>query len=283
VTTIRDILDDAKERIALVSTSAGLDAQLLLAAVLDVSRAHVIAHPEKPLTGEQARRYEALIRRRELGEPVAYLLGRRAFYDRDFRVTPAVLIPRPETEHLLEIALDFARARPSLTAVDVGTGSGALAITFAANVPTASVYATDLSTAALAVARSNAAEHNVDVTFYQGDLLLPLLERGIKVDLLMANLPYVPADELPFLPVSTFEPRLALDGGPDGMSVVRRFLAQVDAVCNPGAELLLEIGAGQGALALDIVRAAFGERLALLQLHHDYAGHDRVMQARFAG
>lgn len=273
--TIHRVLADAKRRIAPVSSSISLDAQLLLAAVLGVSRAHVIAHPERELTPHQANAYESLIARRERGEPVAYLLGRRAFYDRDFIVTPDVLIPRPETEHLLEKALAFARSQPELTAVDVGTGSGALAVTFAAHIPTATVYATDISAAALAVARRNAG--GVNVHFLQGDLLLPLREAGVRVSLVMANLPYIAADELRTLAVSQHEPRLALDGGPDGLDVIRRLLEQVPAVCLPGAVILLEIGAAQAAavrqLAQTILPAA--RSVAVFQ---DYAGHDRVVQ-----
>lgn len=253
-----------------------LDAHVLLGEVLGVERAYLLAHPEAELTAEQAERFEAWVARCAAGEPVAYILGRRAFYDRDFFVTPDVLIPRPETELLLENALAWAGDRV-LTAADVGTGSGALAVTLAANKANVQVHAVDVSAAALAVARKNAAAAGVEVQFYKGDLLTPLVERGIKLDLVMANLPYIASDEVPTLAVSRYEPVLALDGGGDGLELVRRLLAQVPQVANAGALVLLEIGAGQGAATLDLVRAALpGARAELLL---DYAGHDRIVRA----
>lgn len=285
MTTLGLTLTDAKQRLASVSSSSSLDAQLLLAEVLDVSRAHVIAHPEKVLTPEQAATYESLIARREKGEPVAYILGQRAFYDREFLVTPAVLIPRPETELLLEEALHFAQnnfdaggaqSAAPLQVVDVGTGSGALAVTFAAHISQAQVYATDISQEALFVAQKNAALQNVKITFFQGDLLLPLIERGIKVDIVMANLPYIASDEVPTLEVSQFEPITALDGGGDGLDLVRNLLAQIPSVANPNALILLEIGARQGTVALEAVNAALAANKAVVI--PDYAGHDRIVR-----
>lgn len=273
-TSFAAALAEARQRIEPVSTSPGLDAQLLLAAVTGTNRAHVIAHRERILTEDQAARYDALVSRREKGEPVAYLLGQRAFYGRDFRVTPAVLIPRPETEHLLERALAIGAA----TAVDCGTGSGALAVTFAANRPSSHVYATDLSLEALAVAQQNAGLNHVAVEFLHGDLLDPLIHAGICVDLVMANLPYIASDELADLMVSRHEPRLALDGGADGLDLIRRLLDQCPAVCCPGATLLLEIGATQGPAVVDLAQ----DRLKPEQvtIHKDYAGHDRVVEIR---
>lgn len=272
--TIQMALADAKRRIAAVSSSVSLDAQLLLASLLGVDRVYVIAHPEHELTRQEAEKYESLIARRARGEPVAYLLGQRAFYDREFVVTPDVLIPRPETEHLLERALEHAHKQPDLTAVDVGTGSGALAVTFAAHAPAARVYATDISMEALAVARRNA--QDVKVNFLQGDLLSPLVDAHIQVDLLMANLPYIAADELRKLAVSQFEPRLALDGGADGLDLIRRLLTQVPVVCLPGAVVLLEIGATQGEAVCELVRTQL--QPASVQVLQDYAGHDRVVE-----
>jgi release factor glutamine methyltransferase len=278
VTTIRDVLNEAKERIAPVTSSASLDAQLLLAHVLGESRAHVIAHPEKPLAPEQVEHYKALIDRRADHEPVAYILGWRAFYDREFIVTPAVLIPRPETEHLLELALNFAGENPTLAAVDCGTGSGALAVTFAANIPAASVYATDISPDALEIAQQNAQKHGTEIAFFQGDLLAPLVERNIRVDLVMANLPYIATGELASLEVARHEPCLALDGGPDGLDLVRRLLEQIPAVCNPGALILLEIGAEQGKAVRQIARETLSPRS--VDIIWDYAELDRVVLIR---
>ena len=271
-----EILADAKQRIRPVSGSASLDAQLLIAEVLDANRAHVIAHPEKVLTSKQADQIEQWVVRREQGEPIAYILGRRAFYDRDFMVTSDVLIPRPETEHLLEIALEFAETRTTLVAVDVGTGSGAIAVTFKANVPSAIVYATDISADALKVAQRNAVNHRADVEFFQGDLLQPMIDAGTTLDLVMANLPYIETEEMLELAVSKYEPRLALDGGDDGLDLVRRLLKQAEGICNKDAMILLEIGANQGEKtrnqAYELLKPA---DVSIIQ---DYAGHDRVIK-----
>lgn len=271
--TIRQALQNARARFAAVSDSPGLDAHVLLATVLGVERAHLLGHPEQPLTETQAERYEAWVARHESGEPLAYILGRRGFYDLDLMVTPDVLIPRPETELLLERALAFAKDRQHLTVVDVGTGSGALAVTFAVHVPDANVYAIDVSEAALSVARENARAHGMgsNIVFANGNLLAPLVEIGVTVDIIMANLPYIASDEVPRLDVSRYEPTLALDGGPDGLDLVRQLLAQVPQVARPGALVLLEIGAGQGAAAL----ALAGPNATLRQ---DYAGLDRIIE-----
>ncbi len=250
-----------------------LDAHVLLGAVLGVDRAALIAHPERLLSEEQARTFADYVARCAAGEPVAYLLGRRAFYDRDFYVTPEVLIPRPETELLLEQALTLSDRK--LTAADVGTGSGALAVTLAALRPNISVHAVDASAAALRVARINAERYDAPVTFHQGDLLTPLIEAGIKLDLIMANLPYIPTGDLPDLAVSRYEPLSALDGGADELDLIRRLIAQIPAAINPGALILLEIGAGQGAAVLDLARALSPQHAELLL---DYAGHDRIVR-----
>lgn len=270
--TIREALAAAKARIQ--SDSASLDAQLLLCEVLGVSRARVLSHGEDALTPEQVQEYDALVSRREAGEPIAYILGRKPFYDRVFGVSASVLIPRPETELLIEQA--FAADR-ELVAVDVGTGSGAIAVTFAANAPHAQVYATDISLAALDVAKRNASEQGARVTFFQGDLLQPLIERGIKVDLLMANLPYINSAELPNLDVSRYEPQLALDGGADGLDLIRRLLDQAPQVCNSGAMVLLEIGCDQGERARELAQRVCSQ----VEVLQDYAGFDRIVRGIF--
>jgi release factor glutamine methyltransferase len=276
MTTIRDVLHTARTSLPPASDSASLDAQTLLAQVLTVERAYLLAHPEHELSPQQEQQFNLLVDRLVAGEPLPYILGRRAFYDRDFAVSPAVLIPRPETELLLEQALAFMNLHPASVVVDVGTGSGALAVTLAALCPQARVYATDISYDALAVARHNAEIHSANVTFLQGNLLEPRIERGIKADLIMANLPYIPSDDLPNLAVSRYEPRLALDGGVDGLDLIRQLLQQTPAVCGHGTLLLLEIGAEQGAdvlkLAGDMLKPS---RIAVL---NDYAGHDRIVR-----
>lgn len=277
--TLGEVLRAARAQLEPVSPSASLDAQLLMAEVLGVSRAHVLAHPERPLSDDEQGRFSALVERRVKGEPVAYLLGRRAFYDREFIVTPAVLIPRPETEDLLERALVSPQAaRPGAVAVDVGTGSGALAVTFAALRPHTQVYATDISPTALAVARLNAQQHGAQVTFLEGDLLTPLVEQGITVDLIMANLPYIDSAVVPTLDVSRHEPVLALDGGADGLDLVRRLLEQAPAVIRPGGLILLEIGYDQGPRTAALVKEAFPS--AQVEVIPDLAGFDRVVEAQ---
>ncbi len=279
--TIRNVLDKAKKFLAPVSDSASLEAQLLLAHVLGVERAYLFAHPEQPIRPEARHQFAALVERVASGEPLAYLLGRRAFFDRDIVVTPAVLIPRPETEMLVEAALAFTPTGREVTIVDVGTGSGALAVIVTAHRPLARVYAVDISPQALAVARENAEANRVNIEFLQGDLLQPLIDREIKVDLLMANLPYIATPDLPELAVTRFEPTLALDGGMDGLDLVRRLLEQAPSVCNPGALILLEIGSEQGAAALELARVAFpGAEAKVLP---DYAGHDRMVRLDLPG
>ena len=274
MTTIRNALREAAQQFAPVSSTAALDAQLLLGEVLQRNRAYLLAHDDETLSEEQHERFRGLVERRSVGEPVAYIIGRRAFYDREFIVTPDVLIPRPETELLLEEALAFAQ--DGCIAADIGTGSGALAVTFAANVSQARVYAIDISPQALAVARRNAELQGVDVTFYEGDLLRPLIEQRIRVNVLMANLPYIADDELPQLAVTRHEPRLALDGGPDGLDLIRRLLDDVPQVCLPGALVLLEIGAGQGEAVLTLAQEKLSPRHAAIL--KDYAGLDRIVR-----
>jgi release factor glutamine methyltransferase len=267
----------ARAALAEVSESEPLDASLLLMHVLGVDRAALIAHPERPLTPEQSATYRDLIERRAAGVPLPYLTGRRAFYDLELIVTPDVLIPRPETEHLVEAAMAWARGRSGLRAADVGTGSGAIAIALVKHLLDAHVWALDISAAALAVARQNAARYGMleRIEFVAGDLVAPLIYRGQQADLIAANLPYITGDELGTLAVARHEPRLALDGGPDGLDLIRRLLDQAPRVLAAGGLLLLEIGAGQGERVRALAEMAFPG--ARVHIAPDYAGHDRVV------
>lgn len=274
--TIRAAL--AAARAALHSSdSPDLDAQVLLAFALGVERATLFARPEQWLPAAQHDEFRSLVKRRAAGEPIAYITGARGFYDIDLLVSPAVLIPRPETELLLEEALRLTDERADIAAADIGTGSGALAVAFARHRRQAKVCATEISGDALMIARRNAKRCGVDLDFLAGDLAEPLLARQIKVDLLMANLPYIASKELAKLAVSRCEPRLALDGGADGLDLIRRLLTQIPDICHPGAVVLLEIGADQGEAVARLAQ----ERLGIVcDVLSDYAGLDRIVRFR---
>lgn len=281
VDNVEEALVWARAMLAAVSETASLDANLLLMHVLGMDRAALIAHPERSLAPEQSTTYRDLVQRRAAGVPLPYLTGSRAFYDLELIVTPDVLIPRPETEHLVEAALAWAGARRGLRVVDVGTGSGAIAVALAEHLPEAHVWALDISAAALDVARQNAARYGMleRIEFVLGDLLVPLLSRGQQADLIAANLPYIKSDELDTLAVARHEPRLALDGGLDGLDLIRRLLDQAPGVLGAGGLLLLEIGAGQGERVRALAEAAFPG--AQVQIRPDYAGHERVVSVEW--
>ena len=274
MTMIRSALRAATSALAGFQTS-DLDAQVLLAHALQVERATLLAYGERQLDAEQYARFQAMLGRRAAGEPVAYIIGSKSFYDLELTVTPEVLIPRPETELLLEEALRLAALTPAGRAADIGTGSGALAVTFARHMPGNRVYATDISEKALKIARENARRHKVHIEFLQGNLAQPLVERGVLVDLVMANLPYIATDELDSLAVSKYEPAIALDGGIDGLCCIRRALGQLPPLCREGAWVLLEIGADQADKVCRLVGEIANARCDVLQ---DYAGLDRIVR-----
>lgn len=259
---------------------ATLDAQVLLANLMERERGWLLAHPEAALDGRQASCFRALVERCAAGEPVAYLTGRREFFGLSFDVSPAVLIPRPETEHLVEAALEWAKPRQPLAIADVGTGSGAIAVSLAVHLPGARLVATDTSRPALGVAARNAARHAVDdrIGLVQTDLL-----RGLRpyFDLIVANPPYIPSGQLADLAVARYEPHAALDGGPDGLDVVRRLLASVPRLLAVDGLLLVEIGAEQGAAVTALARESWpGADVAVLR---DYAGHERLLRVELRG
>jgi release factor glutamine methyltransferase len=235
--SIREAIAWASRRVR--ASAPRLAAEVLLAHVLNVSRAYLLAHPERTLAPDEWEAFARLVARSEQGEPLFYLIGEREFYGMPFKVTPAVLIPRPETEGLVDAALEWARSRAyrtytPLVFADIGTGSGCIAVALAVYLPNSRGYATDLSPEALEVAQENAARHGVAsrLTFLQGDLCAPLPE---PVDLLVANLPYVARSEWADLDpaIREYEPILALDGGPDGLDLIRRFLAQAPGYLRP--------------------------------------------------
>jgi release factor glutamine methyltransferase len=260
-----------------------LDAEVLLAHALDRDRAWLYAYPEQTLSQHQLSVYQTLVSRRARREPVAYLTGHKEFFGLEFIVTPDVLIPRLETERLVESALQWmATTSPLPIIADVGTGSGAIAVTLAVHLPQAYVVATDTSPAALVVAQRNAARHGVAdrVRYVQGDLLAPLAGRFTYF--IVANPPYLSQAELAAAPpeVARWEPHAALDGGPDGLSVIRHLLLMAEDRLHPGGGLLVEIGAGQGAEVLKLARHQFPQ--ATVEIARDYAERDRLLVVRHA-
>lgn len=266
---------------------ARLDAEVLLAHALGVSRSWLYAHPERELLPEEAMAFESLVKRRAQREPVAYLIGHRSFYGLDFSVDRRVLIPRPETEILVERAIEVlgwqrtrfheAGLERTVKVADVGTGCGAIAVTLAVKCPGVHIYAIDISADALEVAAQNVWRYGVgdQVTLLQGDLLAPLPE---PVDLITANLPYVPESDWATLApdIVQYEPRLALDGGPDGLALIERLLAQAAAWLLPEGVILLEIGCEQGEAVRR--KALHHFPWATVDVIQDYAGLDRVIR-----
>ena len=259
-----------------------LDARLLLEHVCGCRHADLIAHPERPLSAAQAAEFDALVARRAGGEPLAYLVGSAWFGDLSFRVTPAVLIPRPDTEVLVELAVERAQAFASPRIVDLGTGSGIVAISLARRCPDAQVTATDVSAAALDVARANAVRHGAAVRFVEGDWFAPLGDE--RFDLVVSNPPYVvegdPHLQLNGLP---FEPRGALtDGitGGDGLACIRRIVAAAPAHLRAGGWLLMEHGYDQAVELRGLLLAAGFIDVASWR---DDAGIERVSGGRWPG
>ncbi len=282
MTTVGQLLREAQERLALASIpDARLEAELLWMTALGVERAPLYAHLEHMPAALTQQAAAELLARRLRREPAAYLMGRREFFGLSFQVAPGIFIPRPETETLVEEALGLLGRWPAdrgpIAVADVGTGSGAIAISIAVHLPQVTVYATDLSNRALEVAAVNAAHHGVSgrVSFLHGDLLAPVSK---PVDLVLANLPYVRTAELPLLEpeVRLYEPREALDGGEDGLWVIARLLASAPGSLRPGASLLLELDPRQMERAMDLARVSFPN--AALQAHPDLAGRDRVLR-----
>ena len=277
--TVAALLEEAYGRLRAAQGAEAtpeLDAQLLLAHALGLPRTHLRSHPETAATPQQAQRLRELVRRRARGEPLAYLTGAREFWSLSLAVTPAVLIPRPETELLVERALALRPAR-SGRAVDLGTGSGALALALAAERPGWQVVATDVSAEALAVARANAVALGlVRVEFRQGDWFAPLGSE--RFDLVLSNPPYVAADDPAMAaPALTFEPRLALTPGTDALACLRQLAHGAPRHLERGGWLLLEHGADQGgAVRRELVLAGFTH----VRSHRDLAGHERMTEGQ---
>ena len=255
--------------------TARLDAELLATRAFSRTRVELYTCFDQPLGEEELAAYRGLVQRRTAGEPVAYILGRKEFWSLDLEVDPRVLIPRPDTETLVEQALEILGTKASPVRVaDVGTGSGALALAIKKERPADDVVAVDISEDALSVARSNGTRLGLDVRFVQGDLVAPLASLG-PFDLVVSNPPYVQSADIATLaPEVRCEPHLALDGGPDGLDVVRRLARDARAVLAPAGALAMEIGADQAA-AVRAILQGFG--FTRVGGRRDLAGIERVV------
>jgi release factor glutamine methyltransferase len=262
------------------SESPRLDAEVMLAHVLQWQRVELYTHFTDEVPEGPRGRFRDLVRRRAEGAPVAYLVGRKEFYSLPLEVSPAVLIPRPESEFVVVEFLAVTKGLETTRAVDVGTGSGCLAIASACRNPGARFVAIDASEEALAVARKNAARHGVAdrIDFRLGDRLGPVLGEE-PFDVVMSNPPYIPTADIPRLEVGVrdFEPHLALDGGPDGLEMVRGLVEQSVVLLKPGGHLILEIGTAQEKPVRSLIEAH--SELHLAPTIHDHAQHPRVIRA----
>jgi release factor glutamine methyltransferase len=278
--TIREALAQASQRLAATTESPRLDAELLLAHVLKKSRAALLARPEEPLAAADAQAFDALLQRRLADEPVAYLIGHWEFWSLPLKITPDVLVPRPETELLVRWALEISRTLQPRHIADLGTGSGAIAFALAKELPDAHVIAVDRSASALAVARANgAALRLANVAFFQENFAAFFTDTGVQggmFDLIVSNPPYVAAGD-PHLQKLTHEPSGALTAGADGLSCLRAIVAGAPARLRSGGWLLVEHGYQQGA----DVRALFAAPgFDAVETRRDLSGNERATGAR---
>lgn len=282
---IDELLADISAHLRDLTDTPDLDAQVLLAHVTGHTRTWLTAHPDSHLSDLQRASVREAVSKLTAGTPLPYILGHWEFFSIDFKVTPDVLIPRPETELLVEHALLWLRSRPvtlnsSLRAADIGTGSGCIAVSLAKNMHDLRVLATDLSMPALRVAKHNAHHHGVlsRVDFVQCDLLPPHhdpLPTETHFDVICANLPYIPTQTLAGLPIFGREPTLALDGGQDGLDAIRKLLKIAPEWLAPDGLILLEIEAGQGMAAVSLAYDMFDK--ATINLRRDLSGKERLV------
>jgi release factor glutamine methyltransferase len=261
--------------------SSRMNAETLLMFVLGCDRAYLYAHPERKLTGDEENRYNATITERATGKPAQYITGHQEFWGLDFIVSPAVLIPRPETEHVIETVLELAKARELGTKfekiADIGTGSGCIAVALAREFPAAKISAVDISPEALEIARANAARHQMEkrIGFLASDLLAALPKEHF--DLVVSNPPYVGASEADKVQrqVREFEPKVAVFSGVEGMDIYRRLIPQARAALVPGGWLVMEMGFSSEQLVRELL-AGWDN----LRVTHDLQGIPRVISAQ---
>ncbi len=269
--TIQEAIFIATDQLA--STTPRLDAEILLAHMLNVSRGYCYSHADQALNLEQQKAYQALIERRMTGEPIAYIVGKQAFWNHDFEVTPDTLIPRPETELLIQLLLSELPTESELQIADLGTGSGAIALTLAKERPNWHITATDFSKEALQVAKKNAQRLSVEnIEFSQGSWCLALSQTSYHA--IIANPPYIATDD-PHLGWGDvrFEPTSALISGPDGLSALKEIISNACEYLHNGGYLLLEHGYNQGPAVRELFSSCGFSRI---KTEHDLAGHERA-------
>ncbi|MDO9299847.1 MAG: peptide chain release factor N(5)-glutamine methyltransferase [Anaerolineales bacterium] len=280
---IKALLEESITRINSFSDTPQLDAQVLIAHVIGKPRAWIMAHTDHDVTEKD--QINSALQRLEAGEPLPYVLGKWEFFGLEFDITKDVLIPRPETELLVEKAIAWLQASPDRrTIADIGTGSGVIAASIAMHVPDARILATDISFAALKVAQHNARKFHVHhlIDFLQCDLLLQHIDNlstARHFDLICANPPYIPTETLRQLPIFDCEPTLALDGGADGLDVYRRLFKLAPDWLAPQGMMLIETEASLGVQALSLAYDMFSD--VNIHLHQDLAGHDRLLEIMF--
>ena len=283
--TIDALTYQVTQQLAVISESAVLDTQVLIAHILGKNRTWVVSHPEFQLSAAQLHDLDSAVQELLRGQPLPYVIGEWEFYGLSFLISPYVLIPRPETELMVDHALAWCRRRSnigadSLTIADIGTGTGCIAISLLSNLQSSEynprLAASDISMPALRIARANAERHQVTsyISFLQTNLLTGY--QSTSLDLICANLPYIPSDVLTSLAVNSHEPRLALDGGPTGLTYIHQFLVQASFCLRPGGLLLAEIESSQGKSILKTAQAIFTN--AHIELIQDYASHDRLLR-----
>jgi release factor glutamine methyltransferase len=256
---------------------ASIESEVLLRYVLGIDRARLLASLDADINPEQRQNFMKLVARRSKGEPTAYITGHREFYGLDLKVNRHVLIPRPETELLVEKAINLCCEYSYTKIADIGTGCGAIAVSLAVNIPSVTIYATDISAAALEVAGQNGIKHGVEdrIKFLEGDLLGPLPG---PVDMIIANLPYVRQRDIPGKGPLSYEPAAALNGGEAGLDKIRLLCGQAREKLNTGGSLILEIGQGQGEAVRAILHKYFPS--ADIGIEKDLAGIERIVTLR---